>query len=336
MAGSVERNVGLFVIGGLVLLGILTILVEDFRLFSDTYSLLAYFPSVDGLQRNDPVTLGGVEVGKVSGMQVIDRQVELQLDIEQDVVVRSDSVASVRMTSLFGGKNVALTIGSADAPPLADGDVLMTVDGTGVDIIMEQAGEAVNELRDLAVSFNDNQEKVLGKIYAMLEENEDDLNETVIAFREAAGTIREVAPKLDNLVDSATGIANRLEAGEGTAGKLLASDELYNDVRELTDSLKNAAEAADRILSDNESDLREAVASLRDAGTSINETLDRVSSVAIKIDEGQGTLGKMVNDPALYDDAREALDGVNNAAESVREQMPMMSFMSVLFRAFGG
>ena len=336
MAGSVERRVGLFVVGALVLLAMLTILVENFRLFSDTYRLYAFFPSVEGLLKNDRVTLGGVDVGHVRSMHVVDEQVLLVLEIDNGIEVRNDSVASIRMTSLFGGKSVALTIGDVNRPILENEDMVQTTEGIGVDLIMEQVTEALAEAREFIASLNENQDKVLTKIFAMLDENEEDLRETIVAFREAAEMVRDVGPKLDEFMGSATAIAKRIEAGEGTIGKLLASSDLYNDARELADTLSSAAEAADRILHDNESDVRDAVASMRDAGATLNETLDRVASIAKKIDDGEGTIGKAINDPALYDDARQALDGVNEAAEGVREQIPMMAFLSVLFSAFGG
>ena len=336
MAGSVERRVGLFVVGALVLLGLLAILAENFRLFPNTYRLYGVFPSVEGLLKNDPVTLGGVKVGQVSSMHVVDEKVMLVLEIDKDIEIREDSVASIRMTSLFGGKSVALTIGDVNRPIFNHEDVVDTVEGIGVDLIMEQVTEALAEAREFIESLNENQDKVLTKIFAMLDENEEDLRETIVAFREAAEMVRDVGPKLDEFMGSATAIAKRIEAGEGTIGKLLASSDLYNDARELADTLSSAAEAADRILRDNESDVREAVSSMRDAGATLNETLDRVASIAKKIDDGEGTIGKAINDPALYDDARQALDRVNEAAEGVREQIPMMAFLSVLFSAFGG
>lgn len=336
MAGSAEKKVGLFVVGALVLLGLLTILAENFRLFPNTYRLEAFFPSVEGLLKNDPVTHGGVKVGQVREMHVVDEKVMLVLDIDKGIKIRNDSVASIRMTSLFGGKSVALTIGDVSRPIFKNGDTVQTTEGIGVDLIMEQVAEALAEARGFMASLNENQDRVLTKIYAMLEENDEDLRETIVAFREAAEMVRDVGPKLDEFIGSATAIAKRIEAGEGTIGKLLASDELYNDARELADTLSSAAEAADRILRDNEADVREAVAFMRDAGASLNETLDRIASIAKKIDDGEGTIGKVVNDPALYDDARQALDRVNEAAEGVREQIPMMSFLSVLFSAFGG
>ncbi len=341
MRGSFASRIGLFQLGlfsvcGVVLFGVLIILAGELRLFADTYELKARFPSVEGLMKNDLVTLGGVEIGRVHAMEVVDQHVELRLEIDKNVLVRADSVASIRMLSLFGGKTVALTIGSPDARFLRPGEEVATAEGFGVDLIMEQFAEAVSDAREFLVSVNENQDKVLNKIYAMLEENESDLRETVTAFHDAAESVRDAAPKLDEFLDSATEIARRIEAGDGTMGKLLASDDVYMDIRDLAGTLQSAAETADRILRDNEPDIREAVASLADAGRSLNETLDRVASLARKIDEGEGTLGLAVNDPALYEEARQALDRVNDAAEGVREQIPMTAFLSVLFSAFGG
>lgn len=343
MALSAEKSVGMFVVSGLILLGVMTILVEDFKFYEDTYELVARFPTVEGLQKSDPVTLGGVEVGKVSDMRVVDRQIEVHLEIDNGTVVREDSVAAIKMISLFGGMNVAMTIGSEDARVLADGDTMSTGKGNGIDALMDQLGTVLDDVRVLVNSLNENQDLVLKKIYAMLDDNDEALQHAIAAFSDAAGTIRDAGPKLNELLDSALVIAKQVEEGDGTLGKLVNSDELYNEVVALTASVKSAAEAADRIANDNETDIRQAVVSLKEAGVSLNEagakvnnTLDTVSDITAKIDRGEGTLGKAINDPALYDDTRKAIDSINEAAEGVREQTPMTGFLSVLFGAFGG
>jgi phospholipid/cholesterol/gamma-HCH transport system substrate-binding protein len=336
MAWSAEKSVGIFVVGGLILLGVMTILVEDFRFYSDSYELIAYFPTVEGLQKSDPVTLGGVEVGKVSDMRVVDRRIEVHLELDNGTVVRDDSVASIKMISLFGGMNVAITIGSEDNRILAAGETLTTGEGNGVDALMAKLGNVMDDTSLLVASLNENQDKVLNKIHTILADNEVALGEAIGAFQDAAEAIGEAGPKLNELLDSAAVIAKRVEEGDGTLGKLINSDEVYNSVIELTDSVKEVAKAAERIVDENGSDIRAAVASLKEAGEKVSTTLDTVSSITAKIDRGEGTLGKVINDPGLYDDARKTIDTINEAAEGVREQTPITGFLGVLFNAFGG
>ncbi len=334
MAWSAEKQVGMFVVGGLVLLGVMTIMAEDFQFYKNTYELVAYFPTVEGLQKSDPVTLGGVEVGKVSDMRVVNRQIEVHMEIDKDTVIRADSVAAIKMISLFGGMNVALTIGSDNARVLADGDQVSTGEGNGIDALMAQVSSALDDVSKLVASVNENQDKVLNKIYAMLDDNEENLHNAIASFQDAARTVNDAGPKVNELLDSAIAIADQVKSGNGTLGKLVYSDELYNNVAELTASVKDAAAAAQRIINDNEGDVRAAVASLKEASARVNDTLYSVNRITNKIDSGEGTLGKIVNDPQLYNETRKAVNSINEAAEGMREQTPMTGFLSVLFSAF--
>ena len=51
--------------------------------------------------------------------------------------------------------------------------------------------------------------------------------------------------------------------------------------------------------------------------------ITRLNRVAQKIDQADGTLGKLVNDKSLYDEAKKAMKNVNQAAEGIKEQTPV-------------
>ena len=48
----------------------------------------------------------------------------------------------------------------------------------------------------------------------------------------------------------------------------------------------------------------------------------------------EGTIAKLVNDPALYDEARKLFRSLGEAVEDAREQAPISAFSSVVFGAF--
>jgi len=53
------------------------------------------------------------------------------------------------------------------------------------------------------------------------------------------------------------------------------------------------------------------------------ETLANLNKVSKQIEEGKGTLGKLVKDEALYDDTRRAIKSVNKAADGISEITPV-------------
>ena len=77
-----------------------------------------------------------------------------------------------------------------------------------------------------------------------------------------------------------------------------------------------------------------ACPSLASAGSALpklDEGMDRFVSIGRKIDEGEGTLGKMVNDPELYDNVRDAVAQIRRTFEEGEEQTVMRTFLSVFF-----
>jgi phospholipid/cholesterol/gamma-HCH transport system substrate-binding protein len=68
------------------------------------------------------------------------------------------------------------------------------------------------------------------------------------------------------------------------------------------------------------SEVEASARSLGDAAGAMERSLDAFANVTTKIDQGQGTLGRLVNDPTLYDNMSEALREVTALAADIRER----------------
>ncbi len=113
---SHETIVGLFVIAGLLCIGYMTIKLGNFPFFgNNSYSLYAKFNSVTGLKVGNQVLMAGVEVGKVTGFHLDQENlvavVELQLN--NDVKIFGDAIASIKTAGLIGDKYVSIDPGGA-------------------------------------------------------------------------------------------------------------------------------------------------------------------------------------------------------------------------------
>lgn len=127
-------------------------------------------------------------------------------------------------------------------------------------------------------------------------------------------------------------IMSRLEGGEGSLGMLLSADDgqLYNDGKALMANL--------RIISQNLADGKGIMGQLMSgedtAFQDLEATLANVRSISESINEGEGTLGKLVRDAKLYDETTLLVEDVRAAVDDLREASPITSFGSVLFGAF--
>jgi phospholipid/cholesterol/gamma-HCH transport system substrate-binding protein len=129
-----------------------------------------------------------------------------------------------------------------------------------------------------------------------------DINSLVDQFNQIAEDIKHVTGSLRTMVgDDETAPINRIVNN---------LDEFTKSIRDLT--VRNS-ENVDRVsanLADMTEQLREIVASGRQ---NVEESMERIASISRKIDEGKGTVGRLVNDEETVDKLNEAVDNLNQA-----------------------
>lgn len=116
-----EIAVGAFVAAGLALLGFLSLSIGGLELFTgNRYQLEARFSSVGDLSPGAAVRLAGVKVGRVASIGLDNYAAEVVLDIDPEVALPADTIASIRNESLLGQSFVSLSPGASEVY-LADG-----------------------------------------------------------------------------------------------------------------------------------------------------------------------------------------------------------------------
>ena len=127
-------------------------------------------------------------------------------------------------------------------------------------------------------------------------------------------------------------IMSRLEGGEGSLGMLLAADDgqLYDDGKALMANLRMISQN----LADGKGTLGQLMSGEDTAFQDLEATLASVRSISESISEGEGTLGKLVRDAKLYDETTLLVEDIRAAVDDLREASPITSFGSVLFGAF--
>ena len=134
MKNSMEFLVGIFMIAGFGAFGYLTLQLGEVSLFSSkNYTVIAQFDNISGVKKGASIQVAGVEVGMVSKIWLDEDGVaNVALDIDNDVQVSVDSMASVKSMGLIGDKFIAISLGG-DEDLFKDGDVLTDTESS-VDI----------------------------------------------------------------------------------------------------------------------------------------------------------------------------------------------------------
>ncbi|MBU0478013.1 MCE family protein [bacterium] len=119
--------------------------------------------------------------------------------------------------------------------------------------------------------------------------------------------------KAGEISDSIGKLVEKIEKGEGTAGKLLTDEELYKNTAEFMKSAKETSDKAQKIIDEFEG-----------IGTEAKETVKTIKEIVKKIDKGEGTVGKLIYDEELYNDARKTIKSAKAASEDAKDILGKM------------
>ena len=112
-----QSAVGIFVLIGLICLGYLTVKLGKMEILgSNTYTVEAQFSTVQGLRNGANVEISGVQVGRVSAIE-LDTETytaKISMKINNTVALSEDTMAAIKTSGLIGDKFVELTPGGSD------------------------------------------------------------------------------------------------------------------------------------------------------------------------------------------------------------------------------
>src|SRR5260370_2981005 len=119
-----------FVIGGVILfVAGLFFIAKRHNLFNVNFEVYTEFDRLNGLQKGAKVRVSGMDAGEVLETQIPSRpdgrfRVKLRIDEQFHVLVRGDSIASIKTSGLAGGRFVAIQKGTQHSPAMPSGGTI--------------------------------------------------------------------------------------------------------------------------------------------------------------------------------------------------------------------
>jgi phospholipid/cholesterol/gamma-HCH transport system substrate-binding protein len=111
---SMETIVGIFVVFGLLCVGYMTVKLGKVNLFGDnSYSMIVKFTSAAGLRVGNPVTIMGIDVGRVEKITMDQENLKavVEVSIKKDVKIYDDAIASIKTQGLIGDMYISIDPG---------------------------------------------------------------------------------------------------------------------------------------------------------------------------------------------------------------------------------
>jgi phospholipid/cholesterol/gamma-HCH transport system substrate-binding protein len=288
---STELKVGVLVVVSMIILAFMTVTVGKIQVGGRRgYEVLVNLDNASGLVRNSPVTVSGVDAGRVERIRLEKGKPTLLLRIKPQVGLPRDSLVYVRTEGLLGEKYIEIEPGSPEAGIVQPGEHLKQGAPTAdLDAVFSQLNAVAEDIRKFTRAFGD-----------------------ALAGEEGAEKIRKIVDSLASFSDNLATLAEKLESGQGTLGKLLTDDKVYNDVEQITASLRDFAQK----LNGGEGLLAQLVSD-EDLAEDFKATLAGLRDLSKKLSEGEGTMGKLFADETLYEDLKVAVSSLRNIARKI-------------------
>jgi phospholipid/cholesterol/gamma-HCH transport system substrate-binding protein len=254
---------GIFVIVcfGLLVIALFAIGNKE-KLFSATHKYYVKIREVSGLKDGAQVEMSGMNVGSVDDIRLPrfpGDSVFVTLNIVKQAsdLLRRDSHAEVVTEGLVGNKAISITVGSASGGKLSPGDTLLgesPMDLMGIvqsasstvgnaEMLLKETTELIKALREGRGSFSKllNDSTLYGELLTTVKGAGKSIAATQLSASAALASIGRITDSLSTTLSDVNAITNRLRSGQGTVGKLLADEELYNKLLSISSELASSA-----------------------------------------------------------------------------------------------
>ncbi len=287
----------------------------------DHYTLFAKFRDASGLPKGSKVVVAGLPKGEVIGLEVDGRYAKVTFKVSDDIDVFASAVVIKKATSLLGDNYLEIDPGSAETQA-PDGTKktygLLGPKCQGYDGDAPKS-DGCHQVPNVIESTTPDQllhriEQTLPNVDRALESVRDLSEDT---RRIVNGPIASVATRVDGLVQRESGtVQDIIERADRSMARI---DQITQDLRAISQDadprIKRILGNLDAASAEAKDLVTTAKGEVTETGTAIRSKLDKLDgviddthSITSKIDQDKGTLGRLVNDPAIADNIEQITD----------------------------
>jgi len=268
---------------------------QDLPLFRGTYQLTAEFDDAVGLISGNVVRTNGVVVGGIDAVFInpTNQRVRVQFHVDSNLNVTEGSYAQISGFDALGAVRMDLYLGPVEGPTIPEGWV---IPGHGTTDLIAEFSESLPSILLRTDSVMAGLNSIMGQTGSMLESPDSDLRRTLSSVRSSVET-------LDSFLSSER---DRLSSILENVGNLTA--DMSRISGENADSIGLVVENLNTVLRRLDGNL-----------ASMEKMTDTLTEVLNKVNDGQGTLGLLLNDTAMYEKLDSTLSNLNLLMSDFRD-----------------
>lgn len=298
MKFSKELKAGIIALIAIVGFVVLFQFMKGRSLFTTDNIFYAKYDNVEGLAQSAPVSINGLKVGQVD--KIIpntskDGKIDflVKITVDNNFEFSKNSTLEIFEPGLMSGKEMRINL-MYGGPTAKDGDTLKGAFKLGtLGSLSSQVGPVKDQLQTVLHRVDSLMSNANQLVNAQNREEIRlllaNLNKTVGALQTTAGSINSLVghndPKLQKVLDDAS---LTMQSGKVTLDK-------YGNLAESIDTQKLNATIAN-----------------------LDATVGKLNEVVAGINNGQGSLGKLMKDEELYNNLNSASNNLNSLIEDVK------------------
>lgn len=282
---------------GLVALAAIAILVwgvsflKGKNIFSNSTHFYSIYEEIDGMEASSPVRVNGFTVGKVTEVAFhsdLSGKIIIKYEIHEEFAIPKNTVATIYNADLMGSKAVLLNLGNS-AIYASSGDTLMSdIEGDLKDEVNKQVLPLKNKAEDLISSID----SVMTVITTVLDKDaRASLTNSLVSLNRTFSTMELAMVKLDSMIYyNDKRVSNILVNVESI------TTNLHNNNESIGNVLKNFEAITDSL----------AKSQIRSTINNLDASLKEFDEVITKVNNGEGSIGLLINDKDLYNNLANA------------------------------
>ena len=240
-------------------------------LFTSYVTLYVEYETVEGLTMSAPVTLNGLVIGKVNNITIEENTGKLlvELQIKTDFPISKSSVAIIYEPGFIAGKQIAIEPNFKDKSVSVDGQRIRGEIKLG---LTETVADKLGPIQEKLEKIITNADVLITGVNNVLDKKaQEDLRKSLSDLSSTMEQFHKASVRMNTILD---------ENKSQIKGVVTNFNKISSDFSKISDSL-------------NKADLGKTVKNL-------NETLAKVDEIMNGLKSGNGTMGKLLNDDALY------------------------------------
>jgi phospholipid/cholesterol/gamma-HCH transport system substrate-binding protein len=302
MRVSNETKVGALTVIAVTLIVLGFNFLKGKTIFKSGNFIYAKYHDTKGLIVSNPVFVNGYQVGTVFEIENLNAQlsdISVAIKMNNNYQIPTNSIATIQENPL-GTNSIYISLGNATSY-LKNGDTVKTAPATSLlgdfmntlSPMGEQFKKTIDELRKVLVNVND----------VMDDQNKANFKELIANLTKTSDNLNKSMASIEKMVDQQGGsIAQTAENINGFTKNLAENNKKISNIINNLDSTSQSIKDAN---------LNKTIKDIQTALVGINLTLQ-------KLNTGNGTAAKIMNDPTVYTELKNTINSVNTLVDDIK------------------